>query len=100
MFEAIFVSRSVQFHKDMKYHVIDDDSNYSAKSIEHLVKIMSMDGSLFGGSDDDYSNSFSVSFLEKRIIIGVGMLIDQDVFRVLLDDGTIQDYDSSGNVMD
>ena len=91
MFEAIFVNRSVQFHKDMKYHVIDDD-NYSAESIERLVEIMSLDGSLFGGSADDYSNSFSVTFLNNRIIVGVGILINKDVFRILFKDGSIQDY--------
>ena len=91
MFEAIFVNRSVQFHKDMKYHVIDDD-NYSAESIERLVEIMSLDGSLFGGSDDDYNNSFSVTFLKDRIIVGVGILINKDVFRILFKDGSIQDY--------
>jgi|APSaa5957512622_1039677.scaffolds.fasta_scaffold32653_3 hypothetical protein len=92
MFEAIFVSRSVQFHKDMRYHVIDEDNNYSAASIELLVEKMSLDGSLFGGSDDDYSNSFSVTFLNDRIIVGVGILIDKDVFRILFKDGSIQDY--------
>ncbi len=99
MFEAIFISRSIQFHKDMKYHVIDEDSNYSAKSIERLVRMMSLDGSLFSGSDDDYNNSFSVTFLKKRIIVGVGLLVDKDVFRVLFTDGSIQDYDSSGNLI-
>ena len=92
MFEAIFVSRSAQFHKDLKYHVIDDDSNYSAESIERLVEIMSLDGSLFGGSDDDYNDSFSVTFLNDRNIVGVGILIDKDVFRILFNDGSIQDY--------
>jgi hypothetical protein len=97
MFEAIFISRSVQFHKDMNYHVIDEDSNYKADSIERLVRMMSLDGSLIGGSDDDYNNSFSVTFLKKRIIVGVGLLVDQDVFRVLFNDGSIQDFDASGN---
>jgi len=99
MFEAIFVSRSVQFHKDMNYHVIDDNSNYSAKSIEGLVGMMSADGSLFVGSGDDYNNRFSVTFLENRLIIGVGLLVDEDVFRILFDDGSIQDYDTSGNLV-
>ena len=100
MFEAIFISRSVQFHKDMNYHVIDDDSNYTAKSIDGLVKLMSSDGALCEGSKDDYNNSFSVTFLEKRVIVGVGLLVDKDVFRVLLDDGSVEDYDSSGNLLD
>lgn len=100
MFEAIFISRSLQFHKDMKYHVIDEDSNYSAKTIEHLVFMMASDGSLFGGSDNKYDNSFSVTFLKKRIIVGVGLLIDQDVFRILFTDGSLQDYDLSGNLIE
>lgn len=99
MFEAIFVSRSLQFHKDMKYHAIDEDSNYSANSIERLVGIMSQDGSLFSGSDDDYANSFSVIFLEKRTIVGVGLLVENDIFRVIFTDGSIQDYDPSGNLL-
>ncbi len=99
MFEAIFISRSVQFHKDMNYHVIDDENNYSAKSIEGLVRMMSLDGSLSVGSDDAYNSSFSVIFLEKRIIIGVGLLIDEDVFRILFNDGSIEDYDASGDLI-
>ncbi len=56
---------------------------------------MSEDGFLFGGSDDD-NNSFSVTFLDKRIIVGVGLLVDNDVFRILFNDGSFQDYNSTG----
>jgi len=99
MFEAFFTSRSLQVHRDMNYHVIDDDSNYSAKSIERLVKLMSVDGLLLGGPDDDYNSSFSVTFLDKRVIVGVGLLVDNDVFRVLFNEGSFQDYDSSGDLI-
>jgi hypothetical protein len=58
-----------------------------------------VDGSLLVGSDDDLSNSFSVMFLEKRIIVGVGLLIDSGIFRILLTNGAIQDYDSSRNLI-
>lgn len=99
MFEAIFVSRSIQFHKDMNYHVIDDDNNYSAKSVDGLVRLMATDGSLSVISDDEYSNSFSVIFLEKRNIIGVGLLIDSGVFRILFNEGSIQDFDLAENII-
>ncbi len=99
MYEAIFINRSIQFHKDMKYHALDEDSNYSAKSIEHLVMVMASDGALSADSDDDYNNSFSVTFLNDRMIIGVGILIDGGTFRILFNDGLVQDYDSSGNLI-
>ena len=99
MVEAIFINRSVRFHKDMKYHAMDTDSNYSAKSIEHLVEIMVSDGALVDDSDDDSDNSFSVTFLKSRFVIGVGILINKSVFRIIFNNGAIQDYDSSGNLM-
>ncbi len=99
MYEAFFINRSIQYHRDMKYHAMDEDSNYSAKSIERLIVMMLSDGTLFEDSDDDYSNSFSVTFLKNRIVVGVGILIEKTIFRILLNDGSVQDYDSSGNLV-
>ena len=89
MVEAIFVNRSVQYHKDMKYHVMDNDTNYSAKSVGLLVGMMNSDGALFESSND----SFTVTFLENRAIIGTGIILESGNFRVVLKNGTIEDYD-------
>ncbi len=94
MFEAIFTNRSVQFHRDMNYHTMDDDGNYSAKSLDRLVMIMLSDGALFDDSDD---SSFSVTILNSRIVVGTGIMLNDSIFRIALNDGSIHDYGPDGN---
>ncbi len=94
MYEAFFVNRSLQFHKDMRYHAIDEDDNYSAESIELLIGTMVSDGAFFDDSTDESNSSFSVTILKNRIVVGVGILIDKKIFRILFNDGSVQDYDS------
>ena len=97
MFEAIIITRSTRVRKDMKYHAIDENQNYSAKTIERLVLIMSKDGALFEDSTD---NGFSVTILNNRAVVGTGIPINDNIFRIILNDGSIQDYDSDGDLVE
>jgi hypothetical protein len=97
MLEAIIITRSIRVHRDMKYHAIDENHNYSAKTIERLVLIMSKDGALFEDSTD---SGFSVTILNNRTVVGTGILIIDNIFRIILNDGSIQDYDSDGNLVE
>ncbi len=97
MFEAIFITRSVRIHRDMKYHALDGDQNYSAKSIERLVLTMLSDGALFEDSTD---NGFSVTILNNIRVVGTGVLITDNIFRIILNDGSIEDYDSDGDLIE
>ena len=81
----------------MKYHAIDENDNYSAKTIERLVLIMLKDGALFEDSTD---TGFSVTVLNNRIVVGTGILITDSIFRIILKDGSIQDYDSDGDLLE
>ena len=97
MFEAIIITRSIRVHKNMKYHAIDENDNYSAKTIERLVLIMSKDGALF---EDSADSGFSVTILNNRIVVGTGILINDNIFRIIFKDGSIQDYDSDGDLVE
>ena len=76
LLRASFITRSIKVHRNMKYHAIDEDHNYSAETIERLVLIMLKDGALF---EDSADIGFSVTILNNRTVVGTGILIIDNI---------------------